>query len=81
MQELGIHENIEITQFISQLMAIPFLPASLISPIFTFLEIPNLSTMESMKLENLIKYVFQKTLDASNTGFLNPGSRMLLFRD
>ena len=37
-------------------MAIPFLPASLTSPTFTFLEITNLPIMESMKLENVIKY-------------------------
>ena len=55
VQEFGItpgfHENIEITRFIKQLMAIPFLPASLISPTFTLLQKPNLTTIESIKLD------------------------------
>ena len=62
-QKLGLSQgfinNHEITNYIKQLMAIPFLPASLIHPTFGFLQMPTLEVTEMVKLEKLKKY-FQK---------------------
>ena len=59
VQKLGLAESFresnEISQFVQQLMAIPFLPASLISPTFLFIQLPHLHPTESMKLEKLLK--------------------------
>ena len=40
-------------------MAMPFLPASLITPTYSFLQLPTLESPEMIKLEKLKKY-FQK---------------------
>ena len=55
----GFRNNHEITKYIKQLMAIPFLPSSLINPTFGFLQIPTLEQTEMVKVEKLKKY-FQK---------------------
>ena len=58
VHKLGLAESFresnEISQFVQQLMVIPFLPASLISPTFLFIQLPHLHPTESMKLENLL---------------------------
>ena len=60
VQKLGLaesfRENNGISQFVRKLMAIPFLPASLISPTFLLIQLPDLPPTESMKLEKLVKY-------------------------
>ena len=43
-------------------MAIPFLPASLISPTFQLIQLPDLPPTESMKLEKLVKYFKRRWL-------------------
>ena len=62
-QKLGLSQgfriNHKITKYIKQLMAIPFLPSSLINPSFGFLQIPTLEQTDMVKLETLKKY-FQK---------------------
>ena len=62
-QKLGLSQgfriNHKITSYIKQLMAIPFLPSSLINPSFGFLQIPTLEQTDMVKLETLKKY-FQK---------------------
>ena len=66
VQKLGLtqsfHDNIEITKFVKQLMAIPFLPASLISPTYLFIQAPDLSAKESMKMDKLVKYFKRRWL-------------------
>ena len=62
-QKVGLSENFrdshEVATFIRQLMAMPFLPASLITPTYNFLQLPTLENPEMIKLEKLKKY-FQK---------------------
>ena len=62
-QKLGLSQgfgnNHEMTNYIKQLMAIPFLPASLIHPTFGSLQMPTLEKTEMVELEKLNKY-FQK---------------------
>ena len=57
VQKLGLCEsfrnNPEVTKYVRQLMAIPFLPASLIVPTFSFLQMPSLQIPEMSKLEKL----------------------------
>ena len=53
----GFKNNPEITRFIRQLMAIPFLPASLIYPTFTLISTPTLENEETEKLTKLKNYV------------------------
>ena len=59
-QKLGLSKsfrgNSEVTKYIKQLMAILFLPPSLIRPTFIFLQMPSLETPEMLKLEKLNKY-------------------------
>ena len=66
VQKLGLtqsfHENNEITKFVKQLMAIHFLPASLIRPTFLFIQAPDLSATESMKMNKLVKYFKRRWL-------------------
>ena len=54
-QKLGLSNafknNIQIQTFIRQLMAIPFLPASLINPTYRFLQLPTISDAEKIQLE------------------------------
>ena len=53
-QKLGLSQtfksNHEVAKFTKQLMAIPFLPASLINPKFDFLQIPHEETIQLEKL-------------------------------
>ena len=53
----GFKNNHEITRFIRQVMAIPFLPASLIYPTFTLISTPTLENEETEKLTKLKNYV------------------------
>ena len=59
-QKLGLvhsfHDNPETAKFIRNLMAIPFLPASLIRATYAFLQVPDLTNLESGKLEQIRKY-------------------------
>ena len=59
-QKLGLSNafknNFQIQTFVRQLMAIPFLPASLIVPTHSFLEIPRVNDTEKIQLEKLQKY-------------------------
>ena len=43
-------------------MAIPFLPASLISPTYLFIQTPDLSATEFMKMDKLVKYFKRRWL-------------------
>ena len=60
-QKLGLSNafknNPEITRFIRQLMAIPFLPASLLYPTFTLIPTPTLENAEAVLLTKLKNYV------------------------
>ena len=56
-QSHGFKNNPEITRFIRQLMAIPFLHASLIYPTFTLISTPILENEETEKLTKLKNYV------------------------
>lgn len=60
-QKLGLTDafknNPEIARFIRQLMAIPFLPASLIYPTYSLIPTPTLENTEAVKLTKLKKYV------------------------
>ena len=62
-QKLGLSQSFRnshvVAKFIRQLMAIPFLPAPLITPTYSFLQLPTLESPEMIKLEKLKKY-FQK---------------------
>ena len=62
-QKVGLSKSFrdshEVATFIRQLMAMPFLPASLITPTYNFLQLPTLENPEMIKLEKLKKY-FQK---------------------
>ena len=50
-QEFKNNQEIECYKYIKQLMAIPFLPASLINPTYTCLEMPSfISNTSMMKL-------------------------------
>ena len=53
----GLKNNPEITRFIRQLMAIPFLPAPLIYPTYTMISTPTLENEETEKLTKLKNYV------------------------
>ena len=59
-QKLGLvhsfHDNPETAKFIRNLMAIPFLPASLIRATYAFLQVQDLTNLESGKLEQIRKY-------------------------
>ena len=48
--------------FARNLMAIPFLPASLIRPTYTFLQVPFLPNLESDKMELLCKYSMKRSI-------------------
>ena len=60
IQKLGLantfKNNIEIQAFLRQLMAIPFLPVSLINSTYSLLQIPIVSDAERNNLEKLQKY-------------------------
>ena len=60
-QKLGLSHGFkntpEITRFIRQLMAIPFLPAPLIYPTYTLISTPTLENEETDKLTELKNYV------------------------
>ena len=60
IQKLGLvhsfHNHPETAKFVRNLMAIPFLPASLIRPTYAFLQVPFLPNLESDKMEQLRKY-------------------------
>ena len=62
-QKLGLvdtfNENHEFSTYIRYLMAIPFLPASLIKPTFTLIQSPTLPALENSKVEKL-KCYFRK---------------------
>ena len=59
-QELGFSQSFRnsqvVAKFIRQLMAIPFLPTPLITPTYSFLQLPTLESPEIIKLEKLKKY-------------------------
>ena len=64
VQKLGLVQDFkkspEISKYTRLLMAIPFLPASLISPTFILITTPNAPTLDSsvgLKLEKLKKYI------------------------
>ena len=56
IQKLGLantfKNNIEIQAFVRQLMAIPFLPVSLINPTYSLLQLPIVSDAERNNLED-----------------------------
>ena len=56
-QKLGLSQSFrnshEVATFIGQLMAIPFLPGSLIAPTYSFLQLHRLENPEMIKLEKL----------------------------
>ena len=58
-QKVGLAQEFrntqEIESYIKQLMAIPFLPASLINPTFSYLQMPSLGNSEMLKLQKLKK--------------------------
>ena len=61
VQKIGLvetfKENNEFASYIRKLMSVPFLPASLIQPTYSFLQLPtNLIASESVKLERISKY-------------------------
>ena len=66
-QKLGLsqefRDNPLVGNFIRHLMAIPFLPASLISPTYTFLQLPTLESTTMMKLDKLKKYFKKRWLN------------------
>ena len=66
-QKLGLSEsfksNPEVTKYIRQLMAIPFLPPPLLSPTFNFLQMPSLEIPEMLNLEKLKKYFRKRWLN------------------
>ena len=71
-QKLGLvqsfTQNHELSTYIRNLMAIPFLPASLILSTFTFLESPTtLPVAEEIKVEKLKKYFKKRCL-----GYISP---------
>ena len=53
----GFKSNTEISKFARLLMAIPFLPASLITPTFDLIPTPSLEANEASMVEKLKKYV------------------------
>ena len=59
-QKLGLIQEFkdkpQVKDYIRNLMALPFLPAALINPTFTFLELPTLDNITMMKLDKLSKY-------------------------
>ena len=59
-QKLGLSHafksNIRIQTFVRPLMATPVLPASLINPSYSCLQLPTISDAEMNKLEQLQKY-------------------------
>ena len=65
-QKLGLSQSFKndahISKFIRQLMAIPFLPAALIAPTFTLIEIPAVPTEDVPRLEKLMKYFKKRWL-------------------
>ena len=66
-QKLGLSQifknNFHISKFIRQLMAIPFLPAPLIAPTFTLIEVPVLPNEDMPRLEKLKKYFKKRWLN------------------
>ena len=52
----GFKTDVQIQTYIKQLMAIPFLPASLITPTYSCLQLPMVNDEEKNKLEKLQKY-------------------------
>ena len=66
-QSLALTQNfknsLETAAYIKQIMAIPFLPASLINPTFNFLQMPNLEDSEMSKLEKLRSYCKKRWLN------------------
>ena len=66
-QKLGLSEsfrsNPEVTKYIKQLMAIPFLPPSLISPTFSFLQMPSLESPQMLQLKKLNTYFKKRWLN------------------
>ena len=65
-QKLGLSQsfknNARIAKLIRQLMAIPFLPAALIVPTYTLIDIPVLPIDDMLKLEKLKKYFKKRWL-------------------
>ena len=56
-------ENNEFASYIRKLMSVPFLPASLIQPTYSFLQLPtNLIASETAKLERISKYFKKRWL-------------------
>ena len=56
-------ENNEFASYIRKLMSVPFLPASLIQPTYSFLQLPtNLIASETVKLERISKYFKKRWL-------------------
>ena len=66
VQKLGLtqsyHENNEKSRYVKQLMALPFLPASLINPTFLFFQVPDLSATQTIKMDKLVKYFKRRWL-------------------
>ena len=50
-QKHGLRNYHEVATFIRQLIAIPFLPGSLITPTYSSLQLPRLENPEVIKLE------------------------------
>ena len=74
-QKVGLAQDFrnrqEIESYIKQLMALPFLPASLINPTYTYLQIPNLSNSDMIKLQKLKKYFKKRWLSQIEPGELS----------
>ena len=60
-QKLGLSQsfknNLHIAKFIRQLMAVPFLPAPIIAPTFSLIEVPVLPNEDMPRLEKLKNYL------------------------
>ena len=58
----GFKNNLHIQKFVKELMAIPFLPPSLIYPTYSLLQMPSLEDIEMIKLEEMKKYFKKRWL-------------------